>query len=118
MWSRRPGWPFNQALPGIQAPPAGRPGALRKVVSRDSGWSSSIGGGRSELDGILPSLNLRLIDEHHQHGVLTEFADYHNRDRPHRSLGLQSPLPSRILAHGRVVSRSAACTTSRLEALD
>ncbi len=37
--------------------------------------------------------------------VLAEFAHYYNCDRPHRRLGLQSPLPSRARAGGRVVSR-------------
>jgi hypothetical protein len=31
--------------------------------------------------------------------------DYYNRDRPHRSLGLESPLPSNVRARGRVVPR-------------
>jgi hypothetical protein len=46
-----------------------------------------------------------VIDERHLRAVLAEFADYYNRDRPHRSLGLQSPLPSGVLPRGRVVSR-------------
>ncbi len=50
--------------------------------------------------------HLIVIDERHLRAVLTEFADFYNRDRPHRSLGLQSPLRSRVLVHGRVVSRS------------
>ena len=50
--------------------------------------------------------HLIVIDEHHLRAVLTEFADYYNRDRRHRSLGLQSPLRSRVLVRRRVVSRS------------
>jgi transposase InsO family protein len=49
--------------------------------------------------------HLIVIDERHLRAVLTEFATYYNRDRPHRSLGLQSPLPSRVRARGRVLSR-------------
>ncbi len=49
--------------------------------------------------------HLIVIDERHLRAPLGEFADYYNRDRPHRSLGLQSPLPSSVRARGRVVSR-------------
>ncbi len=44
-------------------------------------------------------------DERHLRAVLAEFADSYKRDRPHRSLGLQSPLPRSVRAHGRVLSR-------------
>lgn len=33
-----------------------------------------------------------VISERHLRAVLSEFAEYHNRDRPHRSLGLASPM--------------------------
>jgi transposase InsO family protein len=46
-----------------------------------------------------------VIGERHLRAVLAEFTDYYNRDRPHRSLGLQSPLPGSVRAGGRVVSR-------------
>jgi len=49
--------------------------------------------------------HLIVIDERHLRVVLGEFADYYNRDRPHRSLGLQSPLPGSVRVRGRVVSR-------------
>ena len=49
--------------------------------------------------------HLIVFDERHLRAVLAEFADDYNRDRPHRSLGLESPLPSRVQTHGRVVSR-------------
>ncbi len=51
------------------------------------------------------STRLIVIDEPHLPVVLAEFADYYNRDRPHRSLGLQSPIRSSLRAGGRVVSR-------------
>ncbi len=54
---------------------------------------------RTECDHLI------VLDERHLRAVLAEFADYYNRDRPHRSLGLQSPLPSPVSACGRVVSR-------------
>ncbi len=53
--------------------------------------------------------HLIVIDQRHLRAVLTEFADYYNRDRPHRSLGLQSPLPSSVRARGRVLSRPVLC---------
>ena len=37
--------------------------------------------------------------------VLAEFVDYYNHDRPHRSLGLQAPLPSLAASQGGVVVR-------------
>ncbi len=49
--------------------------------------------------------HLLVFDERHLHVVLAEFADYYNRDRPHRSLGLQSPFPGGATVSGRVVSR-------------
>jgi|SRR5712692_3766664 len=49
--------------------------------------------------------HLIVIDERHLHAVLAEFAAYYNRDRPHRSLGLQTPVPRAGLRWGRVVSR-------------
>ncbi|HVS07562.1 MAG TPA: integrase core domain-containing protein [Candidatus Dormibacteraeota bacterium] len=36
--------------------------------------------------------HLIVIDERHLRAVLAEFADYYNRDRPHRSLSLAGTL--------------------------
>jgi hypothetical protein len=57
--------------------------------------------------------HLIVIDGRHLWGVLAEFADYYNRERPHRSLGLQSPLPaaSRPVAGWRRDRFWAACIT-------
>ena len=53
---------------------------------------------RSEaLDHII------VLNERHLRAVLGEFVTYYNRDRPHRSLGLQSPLPRSPTAFGTVV---------------
>jgi len=38
-----------------------------------------------------------VINARHLHAVLAEFAQYYNRDRPHRSLDLQPPLPTLAL---------------------
>jgi putative transposase len=55
---------------------------------------------RSEaLDHII------VLYERHLHAVLAEFVTYYNRDRPHRSLGLQSPLPRSPTALRTVVRR-------------
>ena len=53
---------------------------------------------RSNLDHILPP------SEGHLRSVLAEFVSYYNQDRPHRALGLETPM--RILGrpHGEVVS--------------
>ena len=45
------------------------------------------------------------INERHLHRVLAEFVNYYNRDRPHRGLGLQAPLPSLPGGHGTIVAR-------------
>ncbi len=50
--------------------------------------------------------HLMVINERHLQAVLAEFADYYNRDRPHCSLGLQSPIPAAAQSSGRVISRS------------
>ncbi len=49
--------------------------------------------------------HLIVINEQHLRAVLAEFARYYNRDRPHRSLSLQSPLPSPVQGHGPIRSR-------------
>lgn len=47
-----------------------------------------------------------VINERHLQDVLAEFADYYNRERPHRSLGLRSPIVRPSQPAGRVISRS------------
>ncbi len=37
--------------------------------------------------------------------VLAEFVSYYNQDRPHRSLGLETPVPSPRQVDGKVISR-------------
>ena len=54
---------------------------------------------RKCLDHILP------LSEEHVRAVLTEFVTYYNVDRPHRSLGLETPVPSRRPIAGEVVAR-------------
>jgi len=49
--------------------------------------------------------HLIVITERHLTAVLREFTDYYNRDRPHRSLALTSPVPIQPSACGRVTSR-------------
>jgi len=46
-----------------------------------------------------------VINQTHLRSVLAELADYYNRDRPHRSLGLQSPVPVEAQSRGDVISR-------------
>jgi hypothetical protein len=36
---------------------------------------------------------------------LAEFVSYYNQDRPHRSLGLETPVPSPRQVDGKVISR-------------
>ncbi len=37
--------------------------------------------------------------------VLAKFASYYNQDRPHRSLGLETPVPSQRPVDGKLVTR-------------
>ena len=46
-----------------------------------------------------------VINERHLHALLAEYVNYYNLDRPHRSLGLQSPLPRSPTRDGRVIWR-------------
>ncbi len=50
--------------------------------------------------------HLIVMNEAHLQAVLAEFAGYYNRDRPHRSLALQSPVPVTAQSAGHVISRS------------
>ena len=58
---------------------------------------------------LVPSNRLECLDhvivinERHLRAVLVE---YYNLDRPHRSLGLQSPLPRPLVRDGPVTRRS------------
>src|SRR5262249_12063490 len=54
---------------------------------------------RECLDHILA------LSERHVRAVLTEFVTYYNQDRPHRSLGVESQVPSRRPVDGKVVAR-------------
>jgi transposase InsO family protein len=108
-WGRQPkylihdrdavyGGDFDRQLPslgiaGVRTPPrAPNANAVAERIVRTI---------RSEcLDHLI------VVDERHLRAVLAEFADYYNRDRPHRSLGLQSPLPTVAQPTGRVVARA------------
>jgi transposase InsO family protein len=47
-----------------------------------------------------------VLNEAHLMAILKEFAAYYNRDRPHRSLELQSPVPMTAARSGHVIARS------------
>ncbi len=47
-----------------------------------------------------------VLNERHLLTLLTEFLRYYNRDRPHRTLDLQTPVPSPPKSHGVIVTRS------------
>jgi transposase InsO family protein len=47
-----------------------------------------------------------VVNERHLHRVLLEFMNYYNQERPHRSLAMQRPVPTRALARdGPIGSR-------------
>ena len=50
--------------------------------------------------------HLIVINDRHLTAVLSEFLDYYNNDRPHRSLALASPVPIRPSREGPVTSRA------------
>jgi transposase InsO family protein len=49
--------------------------------------------------------HLILLDEHHLRAVLSEFVQYYNRERPHRTLRLQTPVQVLRSAEGPVQAR-------------
>ena len=46
--------------------------------------------------------HLIVLNERHLRAVLTEFADFYNAARPHRTLGLETPQPARRPQHGPI----------------
>jgi transposase InsO family protein len=49
--------------------------------------------------------HLIVLNERHLASILSEFVAYYNRDRPHRTLGLQTPEPRPRLATGPIQTR-------------
>ena len=49
--------------------------------------------------------HLIILDEQHLRSVLTEFVGYYNRERPHRTLRLETPVPVLRSVEGPVQSR-------------
>ncbi len=49
--------------------------------------------------------HLIVLDERHLRAMLAELGDYYNRDRPHRSLRLETPAPRQVSTQGPVISR-------------
>ena len=50
--------------------------------------------------------HLIVINDRHLAAVLTEFVEYYNHDRPHRSLALGSPVPGSPSRDWPVTSRA------------
>jgi transposase InsO family protein len=46
-----------------------------------------------------------VFNERHLLALLTEFVQYYNKERPHRTLELETPVPSPPMSRGAVVSR-------------
>jgi len=47
-----------------------------------------------------------VLNEQHLLTLLTEFVRYYNRDRPHRTMDLQMPVPTPPKSHGVIVIRA------------
>lgn len=47
-----------------------------------------------------------VLNERHLRAMLTDYVHYYNHDRPHRTLDLETPVPSPPMSHGVVVGRS------------
>ncbi len=54
---------------------------------------------RECLDHLIP------LSERHLRAILSEFVDYYNHDRSHRSLGLQAPSPTLQIRQGGITVR-------------
>jgi len=82
----------NLGIAGVRTPPrAPKANAIGERIVRTV---------RTEcLDHVI------VINEAHLQAILAEFAAYYNRDRPHRSLELQTPVPVSAQSAGRVISR-------------
>jgi len=46
-----------------------------------------------------------VLGEHHLRSVITEFVQYYNLERPHRTLRLETPVPAQRAVKGSVRSR-------------
>jgi transposase InsO family protein len=46
-----------------------------------------------------------VLNERHLLALLTEFLRYYNRDRPHRALEFETPVPSQPTSQGVAVTR-------------
>jgi putative transposase len=49
--------------------------------------------------------HLVIVNEAHLRAILTEFVGFHNEDRPHRALGLETPMPVVRSATGAIRAR-------------
>ncbi len=83
----------------------------RRPRRRERPNSSSITRANATAERVVRSLRRECLDhilplsEGHVRSVLAEFVSYYNQDRPHRSLGLETPVPSLRQVDGEVVSR-------------
>jgi transposase InsO family protein len=46
-----------------------------------------------------------IVNEAHLRAILTEFVGFYNEDRPHRVLGLETPMPAVRSATGAIRAR-------------
>ena len=58
-----------------------------------------------------------VLNERHLVALLTEFMRYYNRDRPHRALEFETPVPSQPTSHGVVVTRAILGGVGRQKSL-
>jgi hypothetical protein len=77
-----------------------RSGDASFTLRADAGLLVPVGGHGAGLGLPHPA-----AERGHLRSVLAEFVSYYNQDRPHRSLGLETPVPSPRQPDGEAVSR-------------
>ena len=107
-WNRRPnylihdrdrvwGADFGNRTSGLGIKSVRTPIRAPRANSIAERWVRTVR--RECLDHLIP------LSDRHLRAILSEFVDYYNQDRPHRSLGLQAPSPTLQNGQGGITVR-------------